>query len=355
MGAWNPHAGLVYRPPTRTPTWMLFASSSVRAISFPKKQIVIKSLHDNSAHARPPDIHQRPYSSFTVRVHTCPPEHPHTPRSDFSLFFFSFLSIFSHGLAILFLRFFMARIYACTDDPTMPGSSHPTQREHITFPLCVHTADLHSRLSPAHRTLYQSRGVPFSSPSSAPPSDKMNLADKLNRFHSYVGMTTEDLPTPLLHYIDQICAREPTFTIFSLTCIAPSSPPSPSPPSHTATRSAPTRTTRASAASRPRARPSRARLPRRHRLAPRLHPRGPPTLLRQPRRAFRRQVPHHLVPSNSSASSTAAAPTSTTTPATDTNGPPLLALLGVPQGSNPGTLPDEMASIHLRTALAVAA
>lgn len=81
---------------------------------FPKKQIVIKSLHDNSAHARPPDIHQRPYSSFTVRVHTCPPEHPHTPRSDFSLFFFSFLSIFSHGLAILFLRFFMARIYACT-------------------------------------------------------------------------------------------------------------------------------------------------------------------------------------------------------------------------------------------------
>jgi hypothetical protein len=31
MGAWNPHAGLVYRPPTRTPTSMLCASSSVRA------------------------------------------------------------------------------------------------------------------------------------------------------------------------------------------------------------------------------------------------------------------------------------------------------------------------------------
>ena len=39
---------------------------------------------------------------------------------------------------------------------------------------------------------------------------------------------------------------------------------------------------------------SRACLSSRHRLAPRMHPRGPPTILRQPRRPFRRQVLHSL-------------------------------------------------------------
>ena len=39
---------------------------------------------------------------------------------------------------------------------------------------------------------------------------------------------------------------------------------------------------------------SRARLSNRHRLAPRVHPRGPPTILRQPRRPFRRQILHSL-------------------------------------------------------------
>ena len=39
---------------------------------------------------------------------------------------------------------------------------------------------------------------------------------------------------------------------------------------------------------------SRARLSSGYRLAPRMHPRGPPTILRQPRRPFRRQVFHSL-------------------------------------------------------------
>jgi hypothetical protein len=39
---------------------------------------------------------------------------------------------------------------------------------------------------------------------------------------------------------------------------------------------------------------SRARLSSRYRLAPRMHPRGPPIILRQPRRPFRRQVLHSL-------------------------------------------------------------
>ena len=91
MGAWNLHAGLVYHPPMRTPTSTLCASSSVRCDPIiPEKQIITycKSLHYNSAQARPPDILQRPYPSFTVRVHTRPPEPAHTPRSDLFLTFF---------------------------------------------------------------------------------------------------------------------------------------------------------------------------------------------------------------------------------------------------------------------------
>ena len=39
---------------------------------------------------------------------------------------------------------------------------------------------------------------------------------------------------------------------------------------------------------------SRARISGRHRLAPRMHPRGPPIILCQPCRPFRRQVLHSL-------------------------------------------------------------
>jgi len=75
MGAWNPHAGLVYRPPTRTPTSMLCASSSVRARQVPvhfcsprQRELDAHTLLiRNSTHARPPDIHQRPHPALPVR------------------------------------------------------------------------------------------------------------------------------------------------------------------------------------------------------------------------------------------------------------------------------------------------
>ena len=55
------------------------------------------------------------------------------------------------------------------------------------------------------------------------------------------------------------------------------------------------RTLRARRRPRPRrALSSRARFFSSHRLAPRMHPRSPPTVLRQPRRPFRRQVLHSL-------------------------------------------------------------
>jgi hypothetical protein len=71
MGAWNPHAGLVYRPPTRTPTSMLCASSSVRTevpfISQPEPDAHPPHTK-NSTYARPPDIHKRPHPALPVRM-----------------------------------------------------------------------------------------------------------------------------------------------------------------------------------------------------------------------------------------------------------------------------------------------
>ena len=70
MGAWN-LPGLVYRPPTRTPTSMLCASSSVRSaypfVCFRRSKDSHLRMNQNSTHARPIDIHQRPYSPLTVR------------------------------------------------------------------------------------------------------------------------------------------------------------------------------------------------------------------------------------------------------------------------------------------------
>jgi hypothetical protein len=98
-----------------------------------------KSLHDNSAHARPPDIHQRPYSAFTVRVHTRPSERvhtrpserAHTPRSDyfcFSLHFFrmAFLSYFCD------FSWRTAHIRVYFHDLMMPGSPHPGRAYHVS-------------------------------------------------------------------------------------------------------------------------------------------------------------------------------------------------------------------------------
>ena len=59
-------------------------------------------------------------------------------------------------------------------------------------------------------------------PSPIPPSGKTNLADKklitILPFHSYFAERHQKTCLLLfLHYIDLICAREPTFTISSLT------------------------------------------------------------------------------------------------------------------------------------------
>ena len=71
-----------------------------------------KSLYNNSAHARPPDIHQRPYPAFTVRdsvsIHALLSMSTHI---DLIYLCFSFLSnFFLHRRPILFCDFHGAQI-----------------------------------------------------------------------------------------------------------------------------------------------------------------------------------------------------------------------------------------------------
>src|SRR6266702_5383688 len=72
-----------------------------------KKEIIINLCTTNSAHARPPDFHQRPYPAFTVRVLLSFLSMP-THRSDLTLFFFSFFffSISFFACSFLFFLFF---------------------------------------------------------------------------------------------------------------------------------------------------------------------------------------------------------------------------------------------------------
>ena len=70
MDAWNPHAGLAYRPPTTMPISMPSASSLVRTAKplFAPDKGRFTLLVPNSAHARPIDIHQRPYPALPVCI-----------------------------------------------------------------------------------------------------------------------------------------------------------------------------------------------------------------------------------------------------------------------------------------------
>ena len=145
MGAWNPHAGLVYRPPTRTPISMLCASSSVRAPcprSLTKESPMLTPLlMRNSTHARPPDIYQRPHPALPVCI---------SPR--FVYWTDGWLSLVYPLVSSFF--FFLRRM--CYRD------QYRIQREHLAFPFCVRTADLHSRLSQAYRPFHKSRGMSYS-------------------------------------------------------------------------------------------------------------------------------------------------------------------------------------------------
>ena len=96
MGAWNPHTGLVYRPPTRTPTSMLCASSSVRLVAsdpFPrtKRRLSAHSLPSSHETALMLDrlisINDRIPLSPCVNL----PPVPGRQLSAIPLFFFSFL------------------------------------------------------------------------------------------------------------------------------------------------------------------------------------------------------------------------------------------------------------------------
>ncbi|KAN0138346.1 Cyclin domain containing protein [Lactarius tabidus] len=184
------------------------------------------------------------------------------------------------------------------------------------------------------------------SPPSTPPSDKTNLADK------NVSTPASERPQKtclllVLHYIDQICAREPTFTISSLTV-------------HRFIISA----VSLSSKSHCDAFCTNAHYARVGGLAP--------AELARLERAFLAAIDWRLActrevlqlyyvnlvahsggrffiissPSNSSASSSAAAPTtttpSTTTHTTNTNNPPSTSSSGGTPGSNPSTSPDDM-------------
>lgn len=158
------------------------------------------SLPAHSAHARPLDIHQRPY-------------------------------------------------------PTLP-------RENLAFPLRICSADLHPRVPKAYRTLHQSR-EDLSAPH--PALHRPDLRARAN-FHDILTDRT-----PLYHFrrlpLLQIALR---FLLHKRT-LCPRRRPRPC-----------------------RGLSSRARLSSCHRLAPRMHPRSPPAILRQPCRPFRRQVLHSL-------------------------------------------------------------
>ena len=70
MDAWNPHAGLAYRPPTTMPISMPSASSLVRTAKplFAPDKRRLTLLVPNSAHARPLDIHQRSNPALPVCI-----------------------------------------------------------------------------------------------------------------------------------------------------------------------------------------------------------------------------------------------------------------------------------------------
>ncbi|KAN0138331.1 hypothetical protein V8E53_003794, partial [Lactarius tabidus] len=118
-----------------------------------------------------------------------------------------------------------------------------------------------------------------------------------------------------------ICAREPTFTTFSLPCTGPSSPPFSSPPCHIATHSAPTLTASASTAELPptSSTSSVSSSPLLTDASP--APRDPPLLPPQPHPFSSPRLRMQQTPIIR----------------------PLQALQGVQQGVNPGTSPDETA------------
>ena len=102
----------------------------------------------NSAHARPLDIHQRPYPTLTVCF------------SPLSLFLGRIADLHPYFVDFFFLRG-RGRVYHL--DPMINRT--PPQREHLAFPLRICTADLHPRVSQAYRTLHQPRSVcPILSP-----------------------------------------------------------------------------------------------------------------------------------------------------------------------------------------------
>ena len=192
-----------------------------------------------------------------------------------------------------------------------------------------------------------------SSPSPIPLFDRTNWTDKINYNPSFPslsrGTTSEDLPTPrpTLHRPD-LRPRADLHDIFpdgESLCHLRHLPIL----KVTLRRVLHERALRALRRYRSsRASPSRARLPRCHRLAPRPHPRGLPALLRQPCRALRRQGLHrpfllfHLLRIFHAAPTTTS-PSDISTPyATNTTTDASTSSTGDTPGSNPGISADEM-------------